>query len=593
MNEKYYVSIILLSLFLIGASAGFQARLHQPSLPIYRGVSGIDDFALYLHNSNVQSVRELYNRYAVSAIQNATRQLSPMMQFNMPTAYDTNTGSDPPPVVLSSSLPFLIPLATQIKKRKDWVLFLATALVVLFAGWSVGSSYGSITGPVTQANPSQESYRFIISADGSTITARNGLTGEVDYSATDAATVIQWAANSLSHSRHSIETILIHGSFTIAKSTTLTSYTKIILNGSLTIGHSVSQPIFKVTSTPATRIYFSGGTYDMNSTANPEPSNAIDFQDANTTYVIAHDVTFQNIPRSSFGIHFAAPNNNNIIINHNWCYRCGGSAGFSSGGLVLADFGSQIVVTNNYSNDGGIDIRLATATYSVVAANKIEGNYPNTGGGGVTLVGKGGHDVVVSQNEISGKAQECVEIVQLSRVYVVNNELFQCANEGLHLWGIAHSLIGNNLLWDNGVHSPDNSQITTQVTLGLYGDSAVHNWFLNNVIYADGATTLPQYAIWENSTSDFNLFYGNIIRGYSIAAYHLQGPHDIVEPSNSSQVNQFPQAPLGVTSYFDGYPGVSQNLSTTYLQASAAIAQRRMVAIIRPCTFCKTHAAAS
>jgi len=542
MRDKFYISIALLALFIIGASAGFQSRIQQTnSLPASVNATSVDDFSTYLRNAGANTTRELYDRYAAKALQDAMRPISPMNASQLYTASALTPPSPTmtdlgPQIALSSSFSFISPAKLEVKKRKkDLVQLIVLAVLVLVSGWSLGTAYGSSSHPLGAALPSppQQPYHYLVFSSGTMIEARNGWTGQIDYSSSDAASVLQQAVNGLTKNRSSIETIVIQGSFTVSKSTILPSYTKIVLEGTLTLSNSVNQPIFKIISTPATELQFSGGTYDMNSEANPNPSNAIDFQDANTTYVIVHGVSFLNVPQKSFGVHFTAPNNQYIIIDRNTCYSCGGSAGFSSGGLFYADFGSDVFVTNNQMANGGIDIRISTPIYSVVANNTIRGNYPHTGGGGVTLVGKAGHDDVLLGNEISGKAQECIEIVQVARVSIADNDLLQCANEGLHIWGMTNSIVGGNLLWDNGAHSPDNANITAQVTLGLYGGSASYNWIVNNVIYADGATALPDYGIWENTTSDYNLFYGNVIRGFTISAYHLQGAHDVLNESSS------------------------------------------------------------
>jgi len=548
VRDKYYTSIILLALFIIGASAGFQSSIQQ-TLPAPASTikPAIDDFSLYLRAAGVNNTRDLYDRYATKAIHDATQPVSLMNESQLytpwtlaqPSTSFTNLG---PQVALSSSFSFLSPAKLEIKKRKkDLLLFTMLAVLVFVSGWSLGTTYGSVNRSPSAAplTPVGEPYHYILFSSGAMIQARNGWTGQIDYSGTDAASVLQQAVNALTRNRNSIETIVIRGSFTISKSTLLTSYTKIILEGTLRLADSVNQPIFKIVTTPTTEVQFSGGTYDLNSQANPNPSNAIDFQDSNTSYVIVHDVSFLNVPQKSFGVHFTAPNNQYIIIDHNTCYSCGGSVGFSSGGLFYADFGSDVFVTNNRMSNDGIDIRISTPIYSVIANNTIRGNYPHTGGGGVTLVGKGGHDDVLLGNVISGKAQECIEIVQVARVSIADNNLLHCANEGLHIWGMTSSIVGANLLLDNGAHSPDNSNITAQITLGLYGDSARYNWIVNNVIYADGASTLPQYGIWENTNSDYNLFHGNVIRGYTIAAYRLQGTHDVLDGNSSSLLSPF------------------------------------------------------
>ena len=75
---------------------------------------------------------------------------------------------------------------------------------------------------------------FVDPEDPRIIKAKNSITGKIDFSGTDAATVIQNAIDALNSTRTSKEKVLLSGSFSISKTIKVPSYTILEIQGTLT-----------------------------------------------------------------------------------------------------------------------------------------------------------------------------------------------------------------------------------------------------------------------------------------------------------------------------------------------------------------------
>ena len=63
--------------------------------------------------------------------------------------------------------------------------------------------------------------------------SKNGSTGKIDFSGSDASTVISGSLNALTSGRTWMETVVLKGNFTIASKITVPSYTKLVLDAKL------------------------------------------------------------------------------------------------------------------------------------------------------------------------------------------------------------------------------------------------------------------------------------------------------------------------------------------------------------------------
>ena len=81
----------------------------------------------------------------------------------------------------------------------------------------------------------QQDYDYLIYTDGTNYYAKNGTTGLVDYSGTNATAIISSAYNSLTVGRTWKETIVLKGNFTIDTEINPLSYSKTIIQGKISV----------------------------------------------------------------------------------------------------------------------------------------------------------------------------------------------------------------------------------------------------------------------------------------------------------------------------------------------------------------------
>ena len=79
----------------------------------------------------------------------------------------------------------------------------------------------------------RQPYSYIIYTDGTTVYAKNGYTGQIDFKGSDASTVIQHALDSLTPDRTWKETVIIKGNLIIRTTISIHSYTRVLINGKL------------------------------------------------------------------------------------------------------------------------------------------------------------------------------------------------------------------------------------------------------------------------------------------------------------------------------------------------------------------------
>jgi hypothetical protein len=222
MKSKTLVTLsLLVFVFLLGFSFSVQAyAIRQKELN--------NPVSQYLReNYGVNSIEEYRAKLEQEAWLNYSRQMEALAseypELNLPQNYMQAGTSAYQPPTLKSEQPFyavvlgepvvslevfsfsglsLLGLAAvpPVKKRKQLRQALILGIVVLCVfsvGYFVGLTVAQ-TGTITiEPNTFQTEASYVIFTDGTTIYARNGTTGAIDYSGTDASTVIQAAINAL------------------------------------------------------------------------------------------------------------------------------------------------------------------------------------------------------------------------------------------------------------------------------------------------------------------------------------------------------------------------------------------------------------
>jgi hypothetical protein len=229
---------LLVFVFLLGFSFSVQAyalRQQELNSPVSQ----------YLReNYGVNSIEEYQAKIEQEIWLNYSKQMEALAsehpELNLPQSYIQAGTSTYQPPTLKSELPFYVVVLGEpvvslqvfslsglgllglaavppVKKRKQLRQALILGIVVLCVfsvGYFVGLTVAQ-TGTITiEPNSFQTETSYIIFTDGTTIKARNGKTGAIDYSGTDASTVIQSAINALGSTGGKI--FIKRGSYTLS-----------------------------------------------------------------------------------------------------------------------------------------------------------------------------------------------------------------------------------------------------------------------------------------------------------------------------------------------------------------------------------------
>jgi len=151
----------------------------------------------------------------------------------------------------------------------------ASALSAL-AGWRGHQAYLS---SVAEAS-------YVIGKDGTTIFARNGKTGEIEYSGTDAAAVIDNAIKALSPGRTWKEKVSLKGNFEISDTIKIPSYTTIEIDGKLRLTGANKNLFENANVRGNSNITIRGGFLDGNRSIHTADSMAIRFQNVSYAEII-------------------------------------------------------------------------------------------------------------------------------------------------------------------------------------------------------------------------------------------------------------------------------------------------------------------
>lgn len=316
---------------------------------------------------------------------------------------------------------------------------------------------------------------YIVWTDGTNYYAKNGQTGEVEFSGADAATVMQAALNGLTAGRTWEEKVLLKGNFILTSTITLDSYTILELNGKITLGSGADCTILQAINKTSIRIL--GGEWDGNRVNQAADSFGFDFQ--NCTNLLVRDVNVHDIKHNGTagsGIRFYICNI--INVERSLVYNCVDITQPTGGIGIFLISSNEFKITDSTVHDchGGI----YAYTPNDGAAQTIEGNH-------------------------------------ISRNLVYNNY-----RDGIALYpdGVedftSHNVIDSNILWDN-------SQNTLNSNIKV-GDSGLcsYNTISNNVIYETGLGNYGRGIVLHTNTLSNNI-ENNIIENTYYVGIKIQG----------------------------------------------------------------------
>lgn len=388
---------------------------------------------------------------------------------------------------------------------------------------------------------------YIIYTDGSTVYAKNGTTGRIDYSG-NATYTIQAAIDALTDGRTNIERVYISPSnynYTITSPIYVPSYTHIIVDGYLKLADGANCCIFRNYDSVNgnSHIIISGhGTLDGNRANQNVGGQGIRFE--NVSYARVTGITAKSfyeggsLYNRGIGIYFAN-GSNHIMIDH--CFTTdNGHEGiglrFNITDVIVSDcvcydeliHGIQVVsfhghlaeniafVNNVISNTD----QFAIAAHGeggfiknfIIANNVIRDTY-----GAIFISGT--RDAVVANNVLKKVGRSICCEYGFNNIQFIGNVISEAWYWGIYLKSGSYChVIGN--YFHNVSQMNDNEWAS--ITLSNHSETR-YNIIKNNYIVETG-TNRAKYGIFElGSDCHDNIVIDNYISGVRTAGVHLVG----------------------------------------------------------------------
>ena len=426
-----------------------------------------------------------------------------------------------------------------------------------------------------------ETASYIIFKVGNTIYAKNGTTGEIEFSGTDASQVIQSAIDALPKETGG-KIFIKAGTYVI--SSYLSAVNNLVLEGEgkyktilkMADGANLIWGILRIYSVDNVTVKNLG--FDGNQAQQTDDTPNVVIRNANN--ILIENCYFYNARYHSLMLY--APSEHpvsNVEIVQNYFYNNGkaaidlsGDAGVTKviinnniishsngrnqehvGAINIGSGSSSVMVEGNliyntqYVHDTVADIRVADAATNVI----VDGNVLVNGSGqGIWVVGC--EKIVVSNNAIYNNSQSGIYIEKSPRVIVDGNLIYRPLEHGITIvaYGGVFSheskVIGNTIIepaW-HGIAVDSNYVICAYNTIKnpgygsgansydgilFYGD---YGQIYGNIIYDDQETHTMRCGINEYISSgtkgDYNRISNNRIIGASTIAINVTGEHTVV-----------------------------------------------------------------
>ncbi|MDY6966101.1 MAG: right-handed parallel beta-helix repeat-containing protein [Halobacteriota archaeon] len=357
---------------------------------------------------------------------------------------------------------------------------------------------------------SHNGYSYLVFLDGSTIKAKNGETGDIDYSSTDASTVIQAVVDQLDAGDG--------GSIHFASGTYLIT-TDIIIDTNITLDGdgwttilkiSGADAIFKTPTDSGGNIIIRDMKFDANDTATYCLLIGQGSSPPYVTRVLVENCYFYTPSTSQYGIiQFAGSNitfSNNFVEN---CYIINffdGDYWVFCGNHVKNTYDSCVSLGSGYEHEW---------QHAVVANNLLQIDSSTNSGFCVDVFG-GINDVIVANNVCWGGKYDCISVGSSGggpaypgpRVSVVDNI---CYNAGRHGIRIDSSTESYFIVDGNHVYDPAQYGITVAANNVIISNNEVVNSNNRGIhVYGDGSTSYSNISISGNQISYGNIYISNL-----------------------------------------------------------------------------------
>jgi len=345
----------------------------------------------------------------------------------------------------------------------------------------------------------EEVASYIIWKDGDKIYAKNGHTGQIEFSGTDAASVIQQSINALTAGRTWKEKVVLKGEFEVGSQINIPSYTIIEIQGKIRVPDGATLNLFWIEGENNVEIV--GGILDGNKIGGTL-THLIVPSDGCSNVVIRN---VKIINSGGTGIHIRAPNtaNKNIqilnchvegckshgidvrgatgIINEkiqilNCRLKNNAEFGIEYGEIFLMRCKDVIVANNLIESSYGQGIKAETDVYNLIVANNIVKECNGAGivlGGGTPVKNV---DIVNNYVENCGKSNNTCNInitagkpdyYDINHINIINNIVIGSDAHGIILYG-RRANIKHNIVIDSGM---DRTNVgATYVGISVKGD---------------------------------------------------------------------------------------------------------------------------
>ena len=365
-----------------------------------------------------------------------------------------------------------------------WAILIAVAMIssaLTLVAIGDGPSFPTIIEPGSLVDDA----KYIIFQDGATYYAKNGMTGGIDDSDTNATSLIREVLSSgLTPGRTSPERITLLGDYVVYR-ITLPSNTTFDIRGSVTLADGADDHLFYSSST--TNVTICGGLIDGNKANQPETLlNCIIY----FTNVNKFQIRDSHIVNGAYA---------NI-----WLVTCSNGAVFentlsgSTHNVVLLSGGSTIALRNNIVTEPGsesFDVRGGGVNI-LVTGNLINGD------GNAGVICSQNYRTIISNNVMQDVTFGVYLDAGASGNIVTGNRIYDTSDAAILIRDSDENLVANNYLdniWFNGI------------TLNRANNNTISGNVIKDVCqYGDGS---PYYSIFvtgtipcENNTITENTF---------------------------------------------------------------------------------------
>jgi parallel beta-helix repeat protein len=352
--------------------------------------------------------------------------------------------------------------------------------------------------PTFEPGPGEVEYpvSYTIFKDGELIKALNGKTGRVEFSGTDASTVIQSALNALTSGRTWKERVVLKGDFTISSKVTLPNYLVLDLRGAkLTLADGVSDNMFD-TVTAKNDIEIIGGILDGNK-ANQTAGEVIFIQGATSTNIKIIGVTIQNATERAIRVEDAADieikgcliknsGDRHIVLGRVGRVKIIGNT------LDTNDANPAILVSSSGGDSYKVEIKDNVILTSYLSAILFDGDYSqydhevegniidDAGQSGIWInsanLGAGkfiarikiiGNMILNAGKSVRGASLDAVLVGTSNDMVIADNIIYRPSADGISTVGMSNSTIVGNTIAEAGYESGAGQGILVRLGYGV------------------------------------------------------------------------------------------------------------------------------